>query len=226
MPDFLQPAVVEEVTSQALLIGLHLVVAGVLGFFISWIYRKSRKTTEIVASFPTTLVLLCILIAMVTQVIGNNTARAFSLVGVLSIVRFRTVVRDTQDTAYVIFSVAVGMAIGAHFIWAGVVGLVVVGGAAFLLTKRGATRATDEPPFMLNLRIAIGLDLKQVLAALQPYTLGCDLISMGTAKQGACLDVTYETRLKDDRTVDDVVKALNKVEGVQNVTFQRQGFEE
>ena len=49
--------------------------------------------------------LLSILIAMVTQVIGDNIARAFSLVGALSIVRFRTVVRDTQDTAYVIFAV-------------------------------------------------------------------------------------------------------------------------
>ena len=52
-------------------------------------------------SFTVTLVLLTILIAMVTQVIGDNVARAFSLVGALSIVRFRTVVRDTQDTAYV-----------------------------------------------------------------------------------------------------------------------------
>ena len=65
-------------------------------------------------SFVVTLVLLTILIAMVTQVIGDNVARAFSLVGALSIVRFRTVVRDTQDTAYVIFAVAVGMAVGAE----------------------------------------------------------------------------------------------------------------
>src|SRR3954462_8827664 len=137
MPDFLNPAAVPAATAHAALIALRLAIAGVLGFVVSWIYRNSRKSTEIVASFPTTLVLLCILIAMVTQVIGDNTARAFSLVGVLSIVRFRTVVRDTQDTAYVIFSVAIGMAIGARFIWAAVVGIIVVGGAAFLLTKGG-----------------------------------------------------------------------------------------
>jgi hypothetical protein len=56
-------------------------------------------------SFPITLALLSVLIAMSTQVIGDNVARAFSLVGALSIVRFRTVVRDTKDTAYVIFAV-------------------------------------------------------------------------------------------------------------------------
>ena len=78
-------------------------------------------------SFVVTLVLLTILIAMVTQVIGDNVARAFSLVGALSIVRFRTVVRDTQDTAYVIFAVAVGMAVGANHPLVALCGLVVVG---------------------------------------------------------------------------------------------------
>jgi len=63
----------------------------------------------------------------VTQVIGDNVARAFSLVGALSIVRFRTVVRDTQDTAYVIFAVVVGMAVGANDLWVSLIGIGVVG---------------------------------------------------------------------------------------------------
>ena len=58
--------------------------------------------------------LLSALIAMVAQVVGNNAALAFSLVGALSIVRFRTVVRDTEDTAFVIFAVVVGMSVGVH----------------------------------------------------------------------------------------------------------------
>jgi hypothetical protein len=76
----------------------RLVAAMVLGGIVAQIYRHSRA--EPASSFTVTLVLLAILIAMVTQVIGDNVARAFSLVGALSIVRFRTVVRDTQDTAY------------------------------------------------------------------------------------------------------------------------------
>jgi hypothetical protein len=77
------------------------------------IYRGTRDVSRESAPFPGTLVLLCVLIAMVTQVIGDNVALAFSLVGALSVVRFRTAVRDTKDTAFVIFAVAVGMAIGA-----------------------------------------------------------------------------------------------------------------
>src|SRR6476646_5219681 len=97
-----------------LLVAVRLVLAAFLGLAIAAVYRRARPMNEEADSFTVTLVLLTILIAMVTQVIGDNVARAFSLVGALSIVRFRTVVRDTQDTAYVIFAVAIGMAIGAN----------------------------------------------------------------------------------------------------------------
>ncbi len=68
------------------------------------LFRWSLRGEALPATFPTTLVLLAALIAMVTQVIGDNVARAFSLVGALSVVRFRTVVKDTQDTAFVIMA--------------------------------------------------------------------------------------------------------------------------
>ena len=112
MPDFLKTSLLDGPTISAGHVIIRLLVAAVLGGVVAWIYRHTRKGTEISSSFPITLVLLAILIAMVTQVIGDNVARAFSLVGALSIVRFRTVVRDTQDTAYVIFAVVVGMAVG------------------------------------------------------------------------------------------------------------------
>jgi hypothetical protein len=110
---------------------LRLAGALVLGAMVAVIYRWTRGDVAASESFTVTLVLLAILIAMVTQVIGDNVARAFSLVGALSIVRFRTVVRDTQDTAYVIFAVAVGMAMGASNATVGLVGLGTVGLAAY-----------------------------------------------------------------------------------------------
>ena len=85
-----------------------------------------------------TLVLLTVLIAMVTMVIGDSIARAFSLVGALAIVRFRTVVEDTRDTAFVIFAVAVGMAAGAGFLKAALVGLPFAAAAAFLFRPPNA----------------------------------------------------------------------------------------
>ena len=100
MPDFLKSPFVDGPGIAPLEVLVRLLIALALGALVAWIYRATRKSAEMSASFTVTLVLLAILIAMVTQVIGDNIARAFSLVGALLIVRFRTVVRDTQDTAY------------------------------------------------------------------------------------------------------------------------------
>src|SRR6187402_859833 len=120
MPDFL--GVAAATPDPLAVIVIRLIVATVFGAAVAFVYRRTRRMPA--SSFTITLVLLAILIAMVTQVIGNNVARAFSLVGALSIVRFRTVVRDTQDTAYVIFAVAVGMAMGANHPLVAVIGIV------------------------------------------------------------------------------------------------------
>ena len=117
------------------------------GGVVTLIYRFTRAADETAPSFTVTLVLLSILIAMVTQVIGDNVARAFSLVGALSIVRFRTVVRDTQDTAYVIFAVAVGMAVGAGHPGLAAGGLAVIGFAAFVMRKGVVAASVRHDPF-------------------------------------------------------------------------------
>src|SRR5262245_66013209 len=105
MPEFLRGVFTDSPTISPAEVLARLALALALGFVVSWIYRGTRGKDELTPSFQTTLVLLSVLIAMVTEVIGDSVARAFSLVGALSIVRFRTIVRDTQDTAYVIFGV-------------------------------------------------------------------------------------------------------------------------
>src|SRR3954469_7093355 len=135
----------------------RLCTATVLGFVVMFVYRFSRKGVPRNHSFEVTLVLLAILIAMVTKVIGDSVARAFSLVGALSIVRFRTVVRDTQDTAYVIFAVVVGMAAGANLLPVAIAGIVVVFIAALILHHRKSVVAwSNETECSLTIRVPIG----------------------------------------------------------------------
>ena len=211
--------------SGLLVLFLRLVIAFGLGLGVAAVYRASRPMSDEAESFVVTLVLLTILIAMVTQVIGDNVARAFSLVGALSIVRFRTVVRDTQDTAYVIFSVAVGMAVGASHPWVALCGLVVVGCAAIVLTRGrgGRTQAAGvELPFVLTVRLTLGLDPESVIPQwLEPYTTARRLMSIGTARQGTAVEATYQTDLRAGASAGDLVNALNRLEGVQAVTFRR-----
>jgi hypothetical protein len=208
-----------------LLIAVRLILAAVLGLAIAAIYRRARPMGEEAESFTVTLVLLTILIAMVTQVIGDNVARAFSLVGALSIVRFRTVVRDTQDTAYVIFAVSVGMALGANHPLVGLCGLVVVGGTAVVLRKRGVPimpAPNGALPYELHVRLAIGKDAETVLGpALDEYTSQRRLASVATARQGLSLDTTYALALRNTAHSSAFVGALNRLDGVQNVELNR-----
>ena len=203
---------------------IRLVTATVLGGLVAWVYRSTRDPGDVTPSFTATLVLLSVLIAMVTQVIGDNVARAFSLVGALSIVRFRTVVRDTEDTAYVIFAVVVGMAMGAGNIVVGVVGLVVVGIAAWIMRRRGraAIGPVADLPFELTVRLALGGDPEAVLGpTLSQHGVSRRLALVATARQGLAMDVAYRAGLGDESTAAALVTALNRLDGVQGVTLQR-----
>jgi hypothetical protein len=226
MPDFLKSTEDGAGLTHPLDVLFRLAAALILGAVVAGIYRRTREKTDISPSFPVTLVLLSVLIAMVTQVIGSKVARAFSLVGALSIVRFRTVVRDTQDTAYVIFAVAVGMAMGAKDLWVGLLGVAVVGFAAYLMMARAKVFSAAQPPFVLNVRVGLGHDLKQLLGpTLSAYFQDHDLVAMATARQGASLDVTFEGRMKSAADADQLVRSLNHIEGVQSVELRRRDFD-
>jgi Domain of unknown function (DUF4956) len=222
MPDFLTNAI-HPVPVDGLGVLIRLVIAMIAGGAVTLIYRLTRTADETAPSFTVTLVLLSILIAMVTQVIGDNIARAFSLVGALSIVRFRTVVRDTQDTAYVIFAVAVGMAVGAGHPGLAVSGLGVIGFAAMVM-RRGLGRVVmmRQDPFLVNVRLGLGHDASTVLGPVfDIHLVDRQLISIGTAKQGLAIELSYRATLKSDDAAGDLVKALNRLDGVQGVSLQR-----
>jgi Domain of unknown function (DUF4956) len=202
---------------------LRLLVALAFGYLVAGIYLRSRRNeSDIGASFPMTLVLLAVLIAMVTQVIGNNVARAFSLVGTLAIVRFRTVVRDTRDTAYVIFAVVIGMAIGAADLWIAIIGLLIIAVAALFLPIRTRSPLPVADVYELRLRVALGRSPESVAArVLDDYLDARTLIAMSTNRPGVSLDFSYEARLKPGRLAQEFVQALSMVEGLQEVRIER-----
>jgi hypothetical protein len=202
-------------------------VALLLGWIVTWMYRGTHRSEPISPTFPRTLVLLSILIAMVTSVIGDNVALAFSLVGALSIVRFRTVVRDTQDTAFVIFAVVLGMAAGANHLWVALVGLGVIGVALLLLQPRGKQNGWLENDSNLVLRVTIGKDpavLTQEIFA--RFLDRSEVLAVSTAKQGTALEVNYGVRLKKGSSPGDIVGQLARIEGVQNVDLRQHTFVE
>lgn len=223
MPDWLTEALAKVPVISPLDMALRLVMALILGYLVAWIYLRSRRDdADVGPSFPMTLILLAVLIAMVTQVIGNNVARAFSLVGTLSIVRFRTVVRDTRDTAYVIFAVVIGMAVGAANLWIALIGLAVIAFAALLLPLPLRAPVLAAQIYLLRLRVALGRNPESIAGSvLDDFLDARELQAMTTSRPGVSLDYSYEARLKPGRMAQELMQALSMVEGLQEVRLER-----
>lgn len=204
-------------------VSVRLIAAAILGAGVAFVYRRTRHHTEVPATFPVTLILLSVLIAMVTQVVGTNVARAFSLVGALSIVRFRTVVRDTEDTAFVIFAVVVGMAVGAQDLVVSLAGFVVASAVAYLTRPRIVeVSGTAADPFIIHVRVGVGHSVESLAGpTLDAHIVGRKLLAMKTARQGTAVDASFEGQLRAGANVEELVKTLNRLEGVQEVEVTR-----
>lgn len=92
-----------------------LLSATVLAFVVAWVYRQTHRGFGYSQDFVHTIILMTVVIALIMLIIGSNIARAFSLVGALSIIRFRNAVKETRDVGYVFFALAIGMACGTRF---------------------------------------------------------------------------------------------------------------
>jgi hypothetical protein len=202
---------------------LSLIVACLLGCLVAVIYVLTHRGEQAPAhGFVPTLVLLTVMIALVTQVIGNELARAFSLVGALSIIRFRTVVEDTRDTAFVIFAVVIGMAVGAGGILMAVAGVAVGAATAFLVRPRRPAAPPAEDDWLLSLRLGIGQEQQDAAEAVLRKCLETyQAVAAGTARQGATLEVTYRVRLRAGVEPAALIAELNRVAGVQSAELRR-----
>lgn len=217
--DSLHSAVVDGPEVPFPLLAIRLLIALVAGGLISLLYSRSRSGSGAV-SLPATLVMLSVLIAAVTQVIGGNVARAFSLVGALSIVRFRTVVRDTRDTAFVIFVVVVGMAVGAGHSLVALMTLIMGGIAAWIMRPR-VSGQTEPQEYELSLKVGLAQDVEGTTQSVfREHLVEWTACGASTARQGAALELVWHVTPRRDRSPADLVRALNRIEGVQGVELK------
>jgi hypothetical protein len=201
------------------LLAVRLLISFALGFLAAGVYavacRRSSRRPE--PSFLATLILLSLLISLVTLAIGDNVARAFSLVGTLAIVRFRTVVEDTRDTAFVIYAVACGMCAGSGYYLGPVACAPLVLFATWIFSGRRRS-AGNLPPGRLVLRLSSAMKVDGPLkTALDRHVPGHRLVGLTTARGGSAWDAAYAVELPSPAEVFAMVAALRGVEGVQEV---------
>lgn len=196
----------------------NIMLAMVLGFILSAVYQYTHKGLSYSQSFTHTILFVAVVVAIVMMVIGSSLARAFALVGALSIIRFRTVVKDTKDTSFIFSALAMGMAAGTSNYFLAVVGEVVVCLMALGIYKFNYG-ALYKSEFILRFRFDQNSDSAQYLDVIQEHDKRSNMLHIEPSGDGETLKLTFDVTLKESSTPEALTSALSQVQGLSEIVL-------
>ncbi len=199
---------------------MNLTVALICGLLIAVFYKKTYKGAGYANSFLNTLIVLSIITAIVMMVIGNNLARAFGLVGAMSIVRFRTAVKEPFDIVYIFFSLAVGMAAGVGFLSIAILGTLFVGIVLILLSKTSIIHS-EKKEYLLQFYYSGNGNGKETpyLYPMQRYCKDYKLINIKSGVNGEGMELSYYIKLRNMNRNTDFISELKNINGLKHVNL-------
>ena len=197
---------------------INLFISFVLGVVISIVYKKTHKGLSYSQSFMITNIFVAVIVCMVIMIIGNSLARAFALVGALSIIRFRTVVKDTKDTAYIFWSLAAGMAAGTSSYFLAFVGTAIISVIAFSLHHLNFG-SFIKSEFILQFRIKsndtkISKSYNEIISK---YSKTSTLLNSESATDGKSIKLNFDLVLKEEKDQTELLSELSKINGLSEV---------
>lgn len=198
----------------------NLALSFVLGVAISIVYKKTHKGLSYSQSFMITNIFVAVIVCMVIMIIGNSLARAFALVGALSIIRFRTVVKDTKDTAFIFWSLAAGMASGTGSYFLAVSGTIIISIIAFILHKTNFGSIVKSE-FILQFRINSN-DKKlseSFIKIIQEYTKSNVLLNSEISDDGKNIKTSYDVVMKEEKNQTELIKKLSSLKGLSEIVI-------
>jgi uncharacterized membrane protein YhiD involved in acid resistance len=204
---------------------VDIAVALICGLLIALFYRWTYGRLHYSAVFVNSLVALSMITTIVITVIGNNLARAFGLVGALSIIRFRLAIKDMKDIVFVFLALAVGMAAGVGLPVTAITGAIFIGTVMFILSR---THGASPKRQALNLRISFtppagsGETKAPYRPILEQHCRQYELIKAKPSKSSDALTLSYSVNLKGGAG-ESLIYELGRIPGVSQVTLTRSG---
>lgn len=197
----------------------NIVVALLCSAAITVIYRITNRAIGYSPSFLKSLVVMSLITAVVIMIIGNNLARAFGLVGAMSIIRFRTAVKETIDIVYIFFALAVGMASGVGMHGLAVISTLTIG-AVLILLSNGGVLSSNKQEFLLQFTYYPNnvADLNY-LRIIEKYSRTIKLVNVKSQLDGDILELSYYLNLKMKGNDVKLVKDLQGMEGIRQVNL-------
>ena len=210
--DIFKSSFLENVTSVSILdMALALVLSFALGLFIFLIYKKTFSGVMYSSSFAVTLVALTMITTLVILAVTSNVVLSLGMVGALSIVRFRTAIKEPLDIAFLFWAIAAGIVLAAGMIPLAVIGSVIIG----IILLVFVNRKSHCNPYILVLQCDGHESELAAAAYLEDATERCSVKSK-TAQQGL-VELNLEVRLLDEDT--DFINELARMPGVRSAVL-------
>ncbi len=201
---------------------LSLLLAFVLGQVLAWVYYGTHTGLSYSRSFVQALILITVVVALVMAVIGNSIVTAFGLMGALAIIRFRNMLKDTRDVAFIFCALVIGMAAGSQRYAIAVVGAVVLCSIAVYLRLASFGSHRPQNAFLrFDVAGPIGPDYP-LPSILKRYCSSFSLISTQRTDVADRVEYAYQLMVRDYGRNDDMLSELGSIDGMENISLTMQ----
>lgn len=210
--DIFKSKYIENFTSFSLidtLLAMALAVA--IGFFINFVYRKTFNGVMYSSSFGTSLVAMCVTTTFVILAVTSNVVLSLGMVGALSIVRFRTAVKEPIEISYLFWAIAAGIVVGAGMFPLAVFGSVLIG----LILMLFVNKKVSDNPYILVVNCENDETEKMIMMYVKDKVKKSVIKSKTISKTG--LEITLEVLLRDETTA--FVNDISQIESVNNAVL-------
>ena len=210
--DIFKSSFLESVTGFSLSeVLLAMLFAVIVGLLIFWVYKKTFTGILYSSGFALTLIGLTLVTTLVIIAVTSNVVLSLGMVGALSIVRFRTAIKEPMEIVFLFWSIAVGIVIGAGMIPLAVLGSVIIG----IILLIFANRKNVENAYILVLNCE-NEEAENTAAELLKNTVKKYRIKSKTVNADG-IELTTELKIKDDKMA--FVNQMNEIAGVKNATL-------
>lgn len=210
--DIFKSSFLENIESVSILdMAIALVLAFGIGMFIFLVYKKTYQGVMYSSSFGTTLVALTMITTVVILAVTSNVVLSLGMVGALSIVRFRTAIKEPLDIAFLFWSIAVGIVLAAGMIPLAVIGSVIIGVILLVFVNK----KTHCNPYIVILSCEDSITEKKAVDFLKSNVKKC-VVKSKTAANGS-VELNLEIRMASDNT--DFINALSTMPGVNSAVL-------
>lgn len=197
---------------------INMLLAVVLGFMLTGVYRHTHKGLSYSQSFALTILFVTVIVAIVMMVIGNSLARAFALVGALSIIRFRTVIKDTKDTAYVFAGLALGMAAGTANYFLAVTAALLISVLA-LATHKFNYASLVKSEYIVRFMVTGTAEQAQYQQVLNACAQRVQLLQIEPTGDSNMVIMSFDIKLRDDVRPETLSAELCKLQSVSELVL-------